>query len=121
MSKMRILVVDDDVAMLDAVCRMLAREGHEVVRATNPRQALQIVRNNGLIHAVVSDNVMPEMQGTQLLREVVQLSPQTARLLMTGSVIKSTEIPDGVIVLKKPFSRRDLIAAVRSALAQSGE
>jgi hypothetical protein len=59
------------------------------------------------------------MLGTDLVREVAQISPQTAPVLMTGGVIRSAEIPDGVPVLRKPFSMEDLLVTVRVALVRS--
>jgi DNA-binding NtrC family response regulator len=120
MQVVRILVIDDDEFYLDAVHRMLNRNGYEVIRAGRPDQALEIVRNSPPIHLILSDNQMPEMKGTQLIREVMHLSPQTGCMLMTGGVAKPTDAPHGVIVLKKPFSAQDLIFAVQAALAQSG-
>jgi DNA-binding NtrC family response regulator len=119
MAAARILVADDDLMMLDAMSVMLRRAGYEVLPADGPRQALEIVRNHPHFDVVVSDLVMPEMQGTQLVREIGELSPQTAGLLMTGAVVKSADVPGGVPVLKKPFAMRNLISAVEAALARA--
>jgi hypothetical protein len=64
---------------------------------------------------------MPEMPGTQLVVEVLRLSPQTAGLLMTGDVVNPPDVPEGVAVIKKPFSTVELILAVHSTLAQTAE
>jgi response regulator RpfG family c-di-GMP phosphodiesterase len=63
---------------------------------------------------------MPEMRGTRLVSEVFQLSPQTAGLLMTGGV-EPPDVPEGVAVLRKPFSTAALMLAVQSTLTQSAE
>jgi hypothetical protein len=58
---------------------------------------------------------MPEMRGTELLREIGKtgkISPRTVTVLMTGGMFDSAEVPAGVSVLKKPFSIKSLIAAV---------
>jgi CheY-like chemotaxis protein len=97
---------------------MLERAGgYEVLPASGPHQALEIVKNSPPVHLVVSDIEMPEMKGTQLIRAVAQLSPQTAGLLMTGH-INPVDVPDGVTVLKKPFSKQDLLSAVQTILAR---
>jgi CheY-like chemotaxis protein len=98
---------------------MLKCEGYEVLLADGPRHALEIVKHNPPVHLVVSDLMMPEMEGAQLIREVAQLSPQTAAVLMTGSAITPVDIPEGVPVLMKPFSPRELISAVQAILARS--
>ena len=113
-----VLVVDDDPLMLNVTSRMLTRNGYDVLSTDRPRQALEIVRNSP-VHLVLSDVVMPEMQGTQLVREVVRLSPQTVAVLMTGYITKVADVPDDVALLRKPFTRQELICAVQNALAQS--
>src|SRR5215469_14532837 len=116
----RVLVVDDDATMLVSVSRMLSRQGYEVLQASGPRQALEIARTPPPVQLVLSDVEMPEMRGTQLVSEVFQLSPQTAGLLMTGGV-EPPDVPEGVAVLRKPFSTAGLILAVQSTLTQSAE
>jgi DNA-binding NtrC family response regulator len=114
----RILVVDDHAMMLNAITQMLSREGYEVFSALGPRQALEIVKNNSP-HLVLSDIVMPEMRGTQLVHEVLQLSPRTAVVLMTGYVPGTLDVPVGVPLLRKPFTSQELFHAVEAALGQS--
>jgi DNA-binding NtrC family response regulator len=107
--------------MLNSVSRMLKREGYEVLSVERPRYALEIVATTSPVDLVVSDIVMPEMQGTQLVREVARLSPHTASVLMTGGVVNSAGLPIGVPVLKKPFTRQDLLSAVQEALERSAQ
>jgi CheY-like chemotaxis protein len=99
---------------------MLKCSGYEVLMADGPRQALEIVKNNPPVHLVVSDIMMPEMPGTQLIREAARLSPQIAAVLMTASV-NSVAAPADVPVLRKPFSIRDLLSAVQASLTRSAE
>ena len=117
MAVARILVVDDDKEILTLTCQMLILHGYEVLRATDSCQALEAVNKNP-IDLIVSDNQMPGMQGTDLIREIKQFSPQTACVLMTGSAIKSETVPDGVPVLTKPFSIQVLTSTVEAALAR---
>ena len=64
---------------------------------------------------------MPEMRGTQLVSEVFRLSPGTAALLMTGDLASLPDVPQGVAVIRKPFSTQELIFAVQSTLARWAE
>ena len=80
MAAERIMIVDDDSLFLEIVTRILSRAGYEVLSAAGPRDALEIIRNNPPVHLVVSDVLMPEMRGTELVREIVRLSPRTAEL-----------------------------------------
>jgi DNA-binding NtrC family response regulator len=107
--------------MLASVRKMLSRQGYEVVPAFGPRQALEIVRTAPPIQLILSDVSMPEMLGTQLVSEVFRLSPQTAGLLMTGDLASPPAVPEGVAVLRKPFSTAELILAVQLTLTQSAE
>ena len=116
----RVLVVDDDAMMLAYVSRMLSRQGYEVLPADGPRQALEILRTPPPVQLILSDVEMPDMRGTQLVFEVLRLSPQTAGLLMTGGV-NLIDVPEGVAVLRKPFSTAELILAVQSTLTRSAE
>jgi two-component system, cell cycle sensor histidine kinase and response regulator CckA len=121
LATVKILVVDDERMVRESVVSMLKRAGYEVLSADGPRQALEIVKNNSPVHLVLSDIQMPEMRGTQLICELARLSPNTARVLMTGSLNKPADVPDGVPVLHKPFLTRALISAIRVALASSGQ
>jgi DNA-binding NtrC family response regulator len=116
MSTARILVVVNNATMLDAASGILRRVGYEVFPVASPRQALEIVKNNSP-DLVLSDIVMREMRGTQLVRETVRLSPQTVGVLMTGYV--SGNVPDNVALLRKPFTSQKLIRSIEAALPQS--
>ena len=116
----RILVVDDDRQYLDVVVRTLRRAGHEVLPATGAHQALEIVTAEPRIDVLLSDVAMPEMQGTELVRTVAQVSPETAAVLMTGGPVPEGE-RGNVTVLRKPLRSWDLVASVETALARSLE
>ena len=118
MAAARILIVDDDVILLDVLGRTLRRQGYDVLLACHPREALTIVRQQAPIDVVLSDIMMPEMQGTELVREIAQISPQTAPLLMTAG---PAQVTDGIAVLRKPVSIQVLTSAVQAALEQSAQ
>jgi response regulator RpfG family c-di-GMP phosphodiesterase len=115
------LIVDDDELLLTAMSRLLTKAGYDVLSATAPRPALEIVRTTPLIDVLVSDIGMPEMPGTELVSEVARISPQTARLLITGGPVDLRNVPDGVPVLRKPVSTEELLAAVQDALDRSAQ
>jgi DNA-binding NtrC family response regulator len=100
---------------------MLSRYGYQVLTASGPRQALEIIRTPPPVQLILSDVAMPEMRGTQLVSEVFRLSPQTAGLLMTGDLTSPPDVPEGVAVLRKPFSTAELILAVQLTLTQSAQ
>jgi DNA-binding NtrC family response regulator len=103
------------------VSRLLKREGYQVLSAEGPRQALEIVTTPPPVDLVVSDIDMPEKPGTQLVREIAQLSPQTACVLVTGGATNMADVPADMPVLKKPFAKEDLISVIQAALEQSAQ
>jgi len=117
----RVLIVDDEPLFLDVLDRTLSRAGYEVLPASGPRRALEIIRNEPPVDLILSDVEMPEMRGTELVREIARISPQTAAMLITGYISHSAKVPEGVPLLQKPISIRDLISAVQAALARSAE
>jgi hypothetical protein len=55
------------------------------------------------------------------VRELAEVSPQTATVLMTGGVISPADVPSGVPILRKPFTRQDLLSAVQATLERSAQ
>jgi two-component system cell cycle sensor histidine kinase/response regulator CckA len=116
MSSTRVLVVDDEKPILEFAARALGAAGYDVLRASSPSRALEIIQGGRAVDLVVSDVVMPEMQGPQLLQEIQRVSPSTGAILMSGCVGRS-QLPVGVPFLPKPFSPHDLVSAVQRAMA----
>lgn len=114
----RVLLVDDDSMMLKVLSLLLIRQGYEVLPASGSREALEIIKNDGPVDIIVSDILMPEMPGTELIREVATLSPGTAGVLITGAAIAQFDLPNGVPVLEKPFSIEELTHVIKTRLAQ---
>jgi CheY-like chemotaxis protein len=108
----KILVVDDDSIMLEAVCAILNRHHHKVLPACGPREALEIVRHGELVDVVVSDFCMPVLNGGELIREIVRISPSTMGVIMTAGTVMATEVPPCVPVLRKPFRIADLLVTI---------
>jgi DNA-binding NtrC family response regulator len=80
----RVLVVDDDTMVLNAVSRSLRLYGYDVYTASAPKVALEMVPALG-IEVVVSDLEMPEMHGDALCREVKKIAPNVGFILHSGS------------------------------------
>jgi len=112
----RVVLIDDEELFLSTISRILTRAGYEVLPANRPHQALEIVRNNAQIDLVISDVNMPEMRGMELVREIARIRPGIASLLFTGGLIDPAEVPEGVPILRKPFSTAELISAASAAM-----
>ena len=80
----RILLVDDDPQVLGTLTLQLRREPIEILTAMGGEEALAILRNNE-VAVIVSDYRMPGMTGAEVLRAAMEISPDTVRIMLTGS------------------------------------
>ncbi|WP_459924581.1 ATP-binding protein [Desulfatiferula olefinivorans] len=116
-----ILLVEDEPAILKMTVRMLNRLGYTVIAANTPGEALRLARENtGDIHLVITDVVMPEMNGRDLANNLLSLYPDVKRLFMSGytaNVIAHHGVLDkGVHFIQKPFSAKELADKVKETL-----
>ncbi|PKK88891.1 MAG: hypothetical protein CVV64_16740 [Candidatus Wallbacteria bacterium HGW-Wallbacteria-1] len=117
-----ILVVEDEPAILTMVKKMLTGLGYTVLPAATPEEAMTLTRNhNQIIHLLITDVVMPEMNGRDLAAELTALQPELKILFMSGytaNVIASHGVlNEGVQFIQKPFSKKSLALEVRRILA----
>ncbi|MGE5242809.1 MAG: sigma-54-dependent transcriptional regulator [Betaproteobacteria bacterium] len=117
-----ILLVDDEEKILKALGRALREAGHEVVETTSARHARKLVAERPFDLLVV-DNVMPEMSGLDLIREVVASTadgdrPQIAMMTAHATVESAIEAMKlgAFDYLQKPFEVDELLVLVRRAL-----
>jgi two-component system, cell cycle sensor histidine kinase and response regulator CckA len=116
-----ILLVEDEAPLLTVTQRILQKRGYQVLTASTPGQAIQVAREHaGNIDLLITDVVMPEMNGRDLAKNFLSLYPQAKRLFMSGytaDVIAHQGVLDeGVCFIQKPFSAEDLAATVRRVL-----
>jgi CheY-like chemotaxis protein len=119
----KILVVDDDEALLFLMTSHLERQGYAVESTTNPFQALERLKTKGPFAVLVTDLMMPYMDGVQLLRKTHQLDPHLEVVVITAAASVETAIAamreDGAYnYLMKPLeSINELSIAVKRAAA----
>ena len=119
-----ILVVDDDTAVRQVTARVLEREGYRVLQAGEGAEALRVAReHSGPLDLLLTDVVMPGMNGRQLGEKLAVVRPGT-RLLYMSAYTEDEVILRGIRVsevgfLYKPFSLEGLASAVRAALSSS--
>ncbi|MFO1489573.1 MAG: ATP-binding protein [Kiritimatiellia bacterium] len=120
-----LLVVEDEPAILNLARNALERQGYKVLATTSPGEALRLAETHaGDIHLLLTDVIMPEMNGRDLARRLLSLHPELKRLFMSGytaDVIAHHGVlePD-VHFIQKPFSNTVLVAKVREVLAEGG-
>jgi PAS domain S-box-containing protein len=116
-----ILLVEDEPSILTLTKTLLERQGYTVLAASTPGAAIRLAEQHpGKIHLLLTDVVMPEMNGRVLARNLLALYPSLKRLFMSGytaDVIAHHGVLDeGVQFLQKPFTWEDLATKVRDAL-----
>jgi CheY-like chemotaxis protein len=116
-----VLLVEDEPAILNLGRVMLERLGYQVLAAGRPGEAIRLAEEHtGQIHLLMTDVVMPEMNGRDLAKNLLSLYPDLKRLFMSGytaNVIAHHGVLDqGVHFIQKPFSLKELTAKVREAL-----
>lgn len=79
----KILVVDDEPAYCEALSLALKSEGYDVTESTDPRQAVELVKTDNF-DLVISDLIMPEMNGVELLKKVKDVKPETYIIILTA-------------------------------------
>ncbi len=100
---------------------MLERLGYTVLTAATPGEALRLVEDGGQkIDLLLTDVIMPEMNGSVLVERVLARQPGMRHLFMSGytaNIIASQGVLDeGVAFIQKPFARKDLADKIREVL-----
>ena len=115
-----LLVVDDDHAVRSTTAMLLRRSGYNVTEADGGEAALSILAHDGSIELLISDVVMPEMNGTELARAVAALRPELPIMFLSGYTGPAGvgAIPAGRLV-RKPFRPTELINLIETTLAES--
>jgi CheY-like chemotaxis protein len=119
----RILVVDDDENICRVVQRMLNAAGYDVDVANNGQEALAKLTPD--VNLVLSDVLMPEMDGIEMIMRLRKEAPDVKIISMSGGgiqdkehVLEIAERLGAVKTLSKPFSREDLIGTVQEVLGE---
>ncbi|HEX5066816.1 MAG TPA: PAS domain S-box protein [Myxococcota bacterium] len=117
----RILVVDDEALLRGLVARSLESRGHQVVAARSAREALELARSEPP-DLLVTDVVLPDLDGSQLTAQLRERWPQLRALLMSGyepeRVADAIGEDDRTLFLPKPFTLAQLAAGVEQLLAK---
>jgi PAS domain S-box-containing protein len=116
-----ILLVEDEPAILEMTRRMLERKGYSVVPAATPADAISIADTYvGKIDLLMTDVVMPEMNGRDLAKKITAIFPEIKLLFMSGYsanvITQQGVLNDGVAFMQKPFSMNELAEKIRGIL-----
>jgi PAS domain S-box-containing protein len=117
-----ILVVEDDLTVLDFVVTALESLGYTTIAASSAERALAISDARTPFDLLLTDVVMPGMNGAALAAEIVALRPRLKVLYTSGYaenlITHEGQLDSGVLLLSKPYRKHDLARMVRAALDQ---
>ncbi|MFW6284314.1 MAG: response regulator, partial [Desulfosalsimonas sp.] len=116
-----VLVVEDETAILQLTGSMLEKLGYTVINAESPKAALHLAETYGeKIDLLITDVIMPEMNGRALFRQLSACNPEIRALYMSGYtsgiIAQHGVLEKGVQFIQKPFSIRELALKVRQAV-----
>jgi len=118
-----VLVVEDEVSLLLLAGGMLNKLGYKVLTAGAPAEAMRLAREySGEIHLLITDVILPEMNGRDLAERIKNTRPETKCLYMSGYtadvIVHRGMLDEGVRFISKPFSIRELAVKVREVLKE---
>lgn len=115
----RILLVDDEKGMRESTSILLERMGHQVATATNGTEALALLQAQQF-QILITDIIMPQMSGMDLLTETRRIAPDTRVVLITGEPIMAAAITAAQqgawSYLPKPVTKAELQRVIAEAL-----
>lgn len=120
-NKQTIVIVDDEEMVLTSLSSFLALETDYYVKTfTSVKKALEFIKNND-VGLVISDYLMPEMDGISFLAKVKDLKPHIPRIILTGYADKENAIKAindvGLFqYIEKPWSNEDILIILRNGL-----
>jgi two-component system, cell cycle sensor histidine kinase and response regulator CckA len=119
----RVLLVEDEDAVRSFAVEALKRQGYEVIQASSGAEALELMDvNPSKVDIVVSDVIMPELDGPSMFKELRKSDPDLKIIFMSGypdDAFKNNLDPDTKFAfLQKPFSLAQLAAKVKEELAR---
>ncbi|HUQ45709.1 MAG TPA: ATP-binding protein [Gemmatimonadaceae bacterium] len=116
-----ILLAEDEAPVRTVARRLLQRAGYTVLEASTGTEALEVARRPGVaIHLLLTDLVMPELNGRELAERFRELHPQAGTAFMSGyteeAIQRRSVFRAGVVFIQKPFTPQRLLTKVREAL-----
>ena len=121
----KIIVIDDEPYILLMLKKMLENEGYSIEIANNGKEGLEQIRRNPP-DLVITDIVMPEKEGLEMIREVRSRYPEMKIIaisgggrLDSGEYLEPARHFGAAKVLRKPFQKKDMVEAVKDLLGST--
>ncbi|MFP4453895.1 MAG: PAS domain S-box protein, partial [Desulfobacterales bacterium] len=121
-----ILVLEDEVLVLNLTKAMLEKLGYKVLASNSVHEALALIKSSGgAIDLIITDVIMPEMNGRDFTAQANTLYPDMKTLFMSGYtsdvIVRHGILEQGVRYIQKPFSIKDLAIKVREVIEEESE
>ena len=117
---MLILVIDDEFEIRRLIVKMLKSEGYEVIEAADGEAGMDVIKAVKKIDILITDLIMPEKEGIEVIQEVKKIFPDIKILAISGggrgdarNYLALAKAMGAHQVLKKPFIKHDLIKAIK--------
>lgn len=119
-----ILVAEDEALVRELICDSLRAQGYYVIAAENPEQGVRLAEAcAGPVHLLLTDVLMPQMNGRQLFEQLLPMHPDMKVLYMSGYgdevLVQQGDLGSRAEMLPKPFSVVELLAKVQKVLEES--
>ncbi|HET9932248.1 MAG TPA: ATP-binding protein [Polyangiaceae bacterium] len=118
-----VLLVEDDEQVRKAARGILRRNGYEVVEATGASQAVEFAESGGRFDVLLTDVIMPQVGGMQLIERLRAVRPELRAVCMSGyaaeAALRHGLIERGIAFVQKPLTPEALLLKVREALEQA--
>lgn len=115
-SRLCVLVVDDDSLVLTSTCLLLEDLGHRVISAVSGAQALKVLDSEQAIDLVITDMAMPQMDGAKLAQAIRSIKPDLPIILATGYAERLEGFATRLPRLSKPFTQLNLVEIIASTM-----
>jgi two-component system cell cycle response regulator CpdR len=112
----KILVVDDDDSLRGFVAKALSKEGFDVIEAEDGSVAWDQLQSSDDIDLLLTDIVMPNMDGVELSTKAICANPDIKVMFMTGFTGMASQLDNKTTVIAKPFHLNDIVAQVQRTL-----
>jgi len=117
-----ILIVDDEPAIRDIAGRILSSHGYRTLTACDGNEAVALFdKNRDKVKAIISDFMMPQMDGPATIRALRNVNPDIKTIIITGlgedGRVAEAKAAGSDLVLSKPFTAEQLLASLKQLLA----
>ena len=111
---MRVLIIDDEAVILEMICKMLAKEGCDVLVNPNGVEGLRLIRDESKIDILITDIIMSEKEGMEIIHEIERDFSHIRILAISGKLkyLPIAKVMGADLTLDKPFSKQELFSAI---------